>query len=504
MKVRAGLFALLLTPALLAAEPEFKPGAGIDEEFLREFIADKLAEYRVPGASVAVVKDGKAFFVEGLGIREVGETASVDADTIFQLASVSKTFAAAATAAMVDAGKIEWDEPVREVLDGFEMHTPYATEWMHSRDLLTHRAGFKGFFGDLFDHLGFERAEILRRIRFAEPGYSFRDHPEYSNLGFFVAGEAAAKVNGTTFEELVAAKITDPLGMTRTGRAAEWLASDDANLSGHHQLIDGKAVVIPKANTSKVFVAAGGLASTANDLARYVEMLLAEGTYREAEILSPEGVAAMFEPVIADEPGFAEFPPISATSGFDYSPGWGVYHYNGHRIIEKGGALDGIRSVVVLVPEAGLGIAVLANLNLTAFPEAVRAGILQRELGRGGEENLQPEIREKNDQIEKVLLAPEERPAEAKPTPQPFERYVGAYTNDLFGTWRIELNSDASEGAAPLIVKAGPAGYEGTIVPWDGDTLHLSWPIVISAPSEITFAADGFTFLGYEFGRDAE
>ncbi len=493
--------AVLLAPVLLAADPDFRPGAGIDEKFLREMIAEQLTAYRVPGAAVAVVKDGKPILVEGFGVRLAGQPAKVDADTIFQLASVSKTFTAAATATMVDAGKIAWDQPVSEVLPGFEMATPYTTKWMHSRDLLTHRAGFEGFFGDIFDHLGFERADILPRLRHAEPGYSFRDHPEYSNLGFFVAGEAAARVNGTTFEELVAAKITDPLGMTRTGQAAEWLASGDANLSAHHQLVNGEAVAIPRANTSPVFAAAGGLASTANDLARYVEMLLAGGTLGDDAILTEDGLATMFNPVIADEPGFAEFPPISETSGFDYSPGWGVYHYNGHRIIEKGGALDGIRTIIVLVPDAGLGIAVLANLNLTAFPEAVRAGILQRELGRSGEADLQPEILAKNDRIEEMLLAPEERPADAKPTPQPFDAYVGSYTNDLFGTWRIELNPDQSEGVPPLLMKAGPAAYRGTIVPWNGDTMHLRWPIVISGPTEIDFDQAGFTFLDYEFTK---
>ncbi len=467
---------VLLTPALSAAEPEFKPGAGIDEEFLRELISAKLIQYRVPGAAVAVVKDGQPLLVGGFGIREVGQPGKVDADTIFQLASVSKTFTATATAAMVDAGKIAWEQPVSEVLPGFEMATPYATEWMHSQDLLTHRAGFEGFFGDIFDHLGFERNDILRRLRHVEPGYSFRDHPEYSNLGFFVAGEAAARVNGTTFEKLVAAKITDPLGMTRTGKAAEWLASSDLNLSGHHRLVDGEPLVIPQANTSPVFVAAGGLSSTANDLARYLEMLLAEGRRGDATILSAEAVAAMLEPVIADTPGFAEFPPIDATSGFDYSPGWGIFHYNGHRIIEKGGALDGIRTVVVLVPEAGLGIAILANLNLTAFPEAVRAGILQRQLGRSGEDDLQPEILAKNEQIAKMLLASEPRPADAKPTPRPLEAVRWHLHERSLRRVADRTQSRPNRQLAAPVSESGPGGIPGNdrAVGWRHDALELA------------------------------
>ena len=487
-----------------AADPEFQPGGGLDEKSLREFVAATMADYRVPGAAVAVVKDGKAFFVEGFGVLEEGGGAKVDGETIFQLASVSKTFAAAATAAVVGEGKIGWNQPVSEVLAGFEMATPYATEWMHSRDLLAHRAGFEGFFGDLFDHLGYSRSDVLGRIRYVEPGYSFRDHPEYSNLGFFVAGEAAAKANGSTFEELVAEKVTGPLGMTRTGRASELLGGDDANVSGHHQILDGEVVVIPKANLSDVFVAAGGLASSAADLSRYLEMLLAEGEFEGREVLTADNVAELFEPVIADAPGFAEFPPIGAGSGFDYSPGWGIYHYAGRRIVEKGGALDGIRTVLVVVPEAGLGIAVLANLNLTAFPEAVRAGILQRALGQPGEASLQPAIRRQADGIQEMLMAPEEAPTDPKPIPRPLEDYVGTYTNDLYGTWRIELNSGPDPGEVPLIVLAGAAGYRGTVVPWDGDEMRVSWPIVINVPTEIKFGDGRFTYRGYVFVRSGE
>jgi hypothetical protein len=172
-------------------------------------------------------------------------------------------------------------------------------------------------------------------------------------------------------------------------------------------------------------------------------------------------VKDLFEPVIAEEPGFAEFPPIDADSGFDYSPGWGVYHYNGLKVLEKGGALDGVRTLLVVVPQKRFAVAILANRNLTALPEAVRAALLQQAFGRPGEADLQPGIRAKAGRLESLLLAVEPRPADPRPPARPLSAYTGTYVNDLFGSWTV-----AERGGA-LEVLAGPARYRASLRPME-------------------------------------
>jgi CubicO group peptidase (beta-lactamase class C family) len=487
-------------PAFASSQlPDYQPGAGVDEAAVEQIARWALAEYEVPGVAVAVVRDGKPVFVGGFGVRDLDSGKPVTKDTAFQLASVSKTFAAAAAGLMVDDGKLKWEQPASQVLPSFALHTDYATRWANIRDFLVHRAGFPGFFGDLFDHLGYSRPDIVHRIRFVEPAYSFRDHPEYSNIGFFLAGEMVAAVGGAPFDEVVRQRIFGPLGMNRSGVAAT-MAESDGDMARPHAVVDGKLRVIPP-NLSRVFIAAGGLASSASDLASYLMMLAGDGEFGGRRVLSPDAVRTIFEPVIAEEPGFAEFPPIDANSGFDYSPGWGIYHYNGLRVAEKGGALDGIRTLVVLVPQKKFGLAVLANRNLTALPEAVRAAILQREFGRAGEADLQPAIREKSHKIEELLLAPATRPEKPSAPAHPLADYTGVFTTDLFGQWEIA----AKDGA--LEVLAGPARYRGSLTPWDGETFHLLWPGVISAPVEVEFTSDkqgrvvSFEYLGYQFRR---
>jgi hypothetical protein len=178
-----------------------------------------------------------------------------------------------------------------------------------------------------------------------------------------------------------------------------------------------------------------------------------------------------------------------------------VYHYNGLKVLEKGGALDGVRTLLLVVPQKRFAVAILANRNLTALPEAVRAALLQQAFGRPGEADLQPEIRIKAGRLESLLLAVEPRPADPRPPARPLSAYTGTYVNDLFGSWTV-----AERGGA-LEVLAGPARYRASLRPWNGETFQLRWPGVLSSPVEVPFELDrsgkvsGFRYLGYGFRR---
>lgn len=474
---------------------------------INDFVVQTLAKYEVPGAAVVVVQNGEIIVADGYGVKDLGDPDDpVDGDTLFQLASVSKTFTAAAVAAAVDQDRLEWKQPVVEVIPEFQLMSPAATELSTAVDFLTHRAGFQQFFGDLFDHLGYSRSEVVQRLRYAKPAYTFRDHPEYSNIGFFLAGETAAEAMGTTFEEVLQTSIFEPLQMARTGVAAEMIETD-SNWAWPHATIGGETVVVPN-NLSRLFVAAGGLASTANDLAHYLQMMTGDGTWSGGKVLSETSMETLFTPVIASEIGFAEAEPISEGTGFNYSPGWGVYYYNNHRIFEKGGALDGYRTVVVVVPEARLGIAVLCNMNLSLFPEAVRAWVLQKVIGLPDEPDLQAAIAEHGQRVDEIFSHLPEPPTDAEPPTHSTEAYLGTYESDLFGSWRMVLNQDDDADAFPWLVLAGPDAHQGKVRSWDGDELAVVWPVVLTFPTPIDFKFDegmeravSFVYEGYEFTR---
>lgn len=305
-----------------------------------------------------------------------------------------------------------------------------------------------------------------------KPASSFRDRAAYSNVGFFLAGELAAKAGGQPFEELVRTLLFRPLALTRTDTASFLIGPDPGrpgaleDVSRSHALVGGRLQVVPP-NLSAVFVAAGGFASSASDLGRFVTLLARGGEIGGRRVLSEAAVMALFEPVIAEEPGFAEFPPIDADSGFDYSPGWGVYHYNGWKVLEKSGALDGVRTLLPVVPQKRFAVAILARAR----------------------------------RLERQVLAVEPRPSNPRPPSRPLAAYSGTNGNDLFGAWK-EVER---EGA--LEVLAAPARYRAALSAWNGETFRLLWPGLISSPVDVPFRTDpggrvsGFEYQGCDFRR---
>lgn len=361
------------------------------------------------------------------------------------------------------------------MLPDFRLADAYAGKWVNARDLLTHRVGFPAFFGDLFDHLGYGHGEVLRRIRCVKPASSFRDRAAYSNIGFFLAEELAANAGGQPFEELTRALVLHPLGLQRTGTASALIGPRAgqpgalADVSRSHALVGGAAAggapqpqlpVHRRRRLRQQRQRSGPLPDAAGPRRRDRGPACALGGGDEGTALAGDRRGARLRRV----------PPIDADADFDDSPGWGMYHYNGLKVLEKGGALDGVRTLVLVVPRKRFGVAVLANRSLTVLPEAARAALLQQAFGRPGEADLQPRILARGRELESRLLAAEPQPADPKPPAHRLSAYAGTYGNNLFGSWRI------SERGGSLEVLAGRARYRAALTPWDGETLRLRWP----------------------------
>lgn len=450
-------------------------------EGIETFIEKAMEEYQVPGVAVAVVKDGEVIYLKGFGVREIGKDAKVDPDTIFQLASVTKTFTAAAVGTMVDKGKVGFDEEVIDIVPGFALMEPYPTRYSTPRDLLAHRTGLPAFGGDLLGELGYDRAEVLHRVRFIKPSHSFREEAAYSNVGFFIAGQVAAMAAGSGWEDVVRDNILKPLAMNRSGFANG--VAKHKNVAAPHGKVDGEIKVIRR-DTQQILGAAGAMVSTASDMTHYMNMLLAGGKYKDKLVLKSDTIKEMFAPTMVEKLGFAELPPISEQTGFSYGMGWGNYHWNNHEIVEKGGALAGMRSVIVLVPELKLSITVFANLNLTVLPEAIRAYILEQYLGKA-DYDIQAEITDRGKELAYLTGKPLTLPENPKSPRKALSAYVGSYENDLYGTFNVVNDKDS------LKIEAGPAKYPGTLNHWDYDTFLLKWPSVNTGYAELIFVIDG-------------
>jgi len=148
--------------------------AALAVERLPELAETILQQSGVPGMAVAVVYDDAVTFSGGFGVREIGKDAAVDADTVFQLASVSKPLAATVVSSVVGDGAVAWESRLADIAPGFALHDAWTTQNVSVADLFAHRSGLHDHAGDLLEDLGFDRDEILHRLRFLEPEYSFR------------------------------------------------------------------------------------------------------------------------------------------------------------------------------------------------------------------------------------------------------------------------------------------------------------------------------------------
>lgn len=470
MRIRSLIFTSFLSFTQIFCESTI-------DEFDR-WIEETRIQNEVPGLSVAIVKGDQVLLLKGYGIRSIGSKEPVDEHTHFQLASVSKTFTAASLALLVDEDDLKWDKPLSNVYPEIVLHDYYATRYANAKDLLAHRTGLPAFRGDLLGQIGYPAAKILNRVRYLEPETSFREKALYSNVGFFLAGELAAYLFKMPWTDVCREKLLKPLKMNRSGF---YELMEESNSVSCHALTEGKIQKIA-CDPSLLFASAGGVVSTANDMSHWLQMLLKKGSFEGKIILKPESVAELFNPAMVSEVGFSESAPINDQSGFSYSLGFNVYHYLGKKIVEKGGALDGVRSVITMIPELELGIVVLANLNLTLVPERIRAKFLELYVGKSSQD-IESALNKQQAEIAELFKKPT-RAENALPLSRPLEQYTGLYESPLYGKFSIEI------AGTSLKAFAGPGGYPGNLEPFGNNTFLLSWPSINAGTQTLTFTLD--------------
>ena len=304
-----------------SAAPVQQPGVTSDQVTHAVREVEKLAQKQidqnaVPGLAIAVVFQDKVVYTKGFGVRDVNTKASVDADTVFQLASVSKPIGSTVVAELVGEGKITWDSKLSALDPTFEMFDPWVTRQITVRDMYAHRSGLPDHAGDLLEDLGFTRTEILFRLRYQHPDSSFRSHYAYTNFGMTEGAVAAVKPYRLEWEEACAQKLYKPLGMTSTSsRYADFTARQNRALG--HVLVNGKWEQKFKRDPDAQSPT-GGVSSSVNDVAKWIRLQLANGKFDGKQIVSEKPLAETHHPHM-----LTGFNPFTNMPTF-YGLGWNV------------------------------------------------------------------------------------------------------------------------------------------------------------------------------------
>ena len=325
---------------------------------LRDFVATGMKMLDTPGVGLAFIDGGKTVWAGGLGVKELGKRDPVDADTLFIAASNTKAMTTLLLAGLVDEGKMRWDQPVTELFPAFKLGSEETTRQVLVRHLICACTGMpRQDMEWLFEYRDQTPESALKLLGTMQPTSHFGEVFQYSNLmaaaAGFIGGSKAVpgKEWGAAYDEAMRARVFEPLGMaTTTFDFAKALKGNVAQPHGDD--VDGK-VTRARMDLNYAVVPvrpAGGVWTSARELARYVEMELAKGMLPDGKrLVSEANLLARYEPqVIVGE---------DATYGMALM----VDTQYGVTLVHHGGDLAGYHSDMMWLPEHGVGAVILAN-----------------------------------------------------------------------------------------------------------------------------------------------
>jgi CubicO group peptidase (beta-lactamase class C family) len=474
----AALLTLLALP-LTAQQQSAAPPPDWDAHITRV-----LERFQVPGAAVAIVKDGQVVMAKGYGLKALGGSDSVDAHTRFGIASNTKIITATALALLVDEGKLQWDAPVVRYLPWFAMHDPWVTRELTVRDLLVHRSGLGLGAGDLlwWPPSTYNRREIVERLRYIKPNTSFRSAYAYDNVLYGVAAEVIEAVSGQSWEAFVKRRILDPVGMTESDVRFPGVDSV-ANLALTHAEVNDTVRVVPPFVGDNVNPA-GGVMSGAADMAKWMIVQLDSGKVAgSARLYSANSASQLWRIItpLGTGPGPAGFEHLGPQFN-GYALGMGVRDYRGTKLLTHGGGLPGYVSVVAMIPSQRLGIVVLTNAETSALAP-IMYHALDHYLGVDSIPDYldYDAARERNRRV--LTQAAAARDTASRPS-LPMASYAGTYRDAWYGD--IVIGEEAGKlvlrfSRTPLLV--------GDMEHWQHDSYVVRWhDRTLRADAYITFA----------------
>ncbi|HZM86286.1 MAG TPA: serine hydrolase [Blastocatellia bacterium] len=452
---------IILTQGIPAAAQEATLN-GFDD-----YVNKALKDWELPGLAIAIVKNDKIVYAKGFGVRKLGDPAPVDEKTLFAIGSSSKAFTAAGIAMLVDEGKIKLDDPVTKYLPGFQLFDPYVTREITVRDLLCHRSGLER--GDFIWYgTSYDRDEIWNRIRYVKPSWSFRSKFGYQNIMYLAAGQVLARVSGKSWDDFVRDRIFKPLEMTSTNTTIRAFAGQN-NVATPHAKVEDKVRTIPWRNIDNI-APAGSINSNVTDMAQWVRLQLAEGSYKGARLISSAEMTEMHEPqtIIPKDPQLSMFMPDSHFRS--YGLGWMLQDYKGRKVVQHGGAIDGMIAMVGMIPEEKLGVVILSNLQGQLLPTALMFRIFDTYLG-GPQKDWAGEmlkgLKGLEDQGKAALKKMEESRVKGTQPSLALEKYAGTYKDEALGDAKVTLEN------GKLVVRT-PA-FVGDLEHWHYDTFRATF-----------------------------
>ncbi len=424
--MRRFLALLLLSPALF--------GQSIDNAAVDRLARDTMTRWKVPAMTVAIVQNDRVVYLKGFNATP---------DTLFQIGSTTKAFTTTAMAMLVDEKKLSWDDPVRKYVEYFHLSDPCADSLVTLRDIVSHRTGLSRH-DELWDYTSMSREDVIRHVASVKLTKPFRSAYQYNNIMLMTAGEAVAAAAKMPWSDFVKTRIFAPLGMSHTAISeSDWTHSEHA--TGYWYDAPHNAVLVQTSLPYESLAPAGAIKSSARDMAQWVRFQLADGVIDGKRLVSADTLNETKSPqTIVPLTGDTkdENPETNLSA---YGMAWRVQDYRGELLVSHGGALNGFRTQVDLLPHQHSGFVVLSNLGRGLAVIAMRNALADMLTGKPQRDwnayYLAVDAKSRDDEQAKKLAAQARRHRDTRPSHE-LAAYAGTYENAGYGPVVVSVEGD--------------------------------------------------------------
>lgn len=476
------------------------------KDSLDAYVTAAMEQWKIPGVAIAVIQNGEWLVKKGYGVREAGTTAAVDEHTLFGIGSNTKAFTGTALAMLQSQGKLSLNDKVKKWVSDFHVYDPWVTKELTIRDLVSHRMGYETFQGDFmyFDsNLSYE--EVKHKFGLLKPVYGFRTNWGYTNAGYAIAGEIIEKASGHPYSEFISEQIFQPIGMNNS-IAQSSLYEKALNMSKAHTVEEGRLTKVAYGNLDNM-APAGVIASSAHDMGLWAKTLLNRGELNGKQIMEASAVLAPMQPHSILGAGGHLY---NRAHFYLYGLGWFLQSYQGNKLVEHTGGVNGFVTSLTLVPEENLAIIVLTNTDANGFYEAMKWELLDACLKLpfrnynaaywddhlASEKESNAFLKEKRDSV-----------ALQRPPALALSKFAGNYKHEIYGKMTIQLEKGQLiarfEHHPGRFATLGALGGTRFLASFNNHLYgNKVWPFTISngkIQSVTVTVADFVEFTPYEF-----
>ncbi len=460
----------------------------IDFEKFNEYINNELKLSPNAGLAISVVSDKGALFKEGFGYRDVSNKKPFTTETIFPIASHTKSFTATALAMLVDDGKITWETPIRDVVSEFRLYDLFASERCNLRDLLSHTTGLPHH---QFVYMNGEwnYKDVLKQLPHLKPVYGFRKQHKYSNLNFITATKLVEELSGKNYFDFITERIFKPLGMNNTNFSITEVFKQE-NFTYGYKETDNGYILEEYLDLKMGSAGAGSINSNLDDLSKWIQFHLNKGKVSNKELISEKTLNELYIMQKLDKnPLEVFFPEKNYVQNYGFALGWWTLNYRGVKMNQHYGTGPGILFNGGFLRENNLGYIIFSNTSGSDLPFYLNFYLVDQLLGldvaKWGDEIREFVIKQNEAIAKKNLEESKAKKQEIMKPSHPLDDFIGVYQHPGYGELEFSLKNNQ------LLASYGK-GSKVSIEHYNYDTFiikieHLGG---FGVPKFVTFRAD--------------